>query len=171
MEKLKYCIKGKDTFVKFAESPVGTYYLNIDKRLVVFIASGNMSNEEAYEIDGFMANVGTAFQIENAKSIKFVHYAFTRLDLDKDWDPKTPVTYKIEGELNLTVSGKAGKFYADIENKRWYFEPTIKTLRNKLFDIFKESVARDATISPKVGNVLFVIEKWKEIDDDEIISN
>lgn len=171
MKKLKYCIKGKDTFVKFAESPVGTYYLNIDKRLVVFIASSNMSNEEAYEIDGFMANVGTAFQIENAKSIKFIHDTFIRLDLDKDWDPKTPVTYKIEGELKLSVSGKYGNLYADIENKRWYFEPSIKNFRDKLFNIFKESVARDARISPKIENVLVVIEKWKEINDDEIIPN
>lgn len=172
MEKtLKYCIKGKDTFAKFAESPVGTYYLNIDKRLVIFISANDMSNEDAYKVDGLMATIGTAFQIENAKSIKFIQDTFIRLDLDKDWDPKTPVTYKIEGELKLSVSGKAGKFYADIENKRWYFEPAIKTLRNKLFDIFKESIARDARISPKVGNVLFVIEKWKEIDDDEIISN
>lgn len=171
MEKLKYCIKGKDTFVKFAESPVGTYYLNIDKRLVVFIASNNMSNEEAYEIDGFMANVGTAFQIENAKSIKFIQDTFIRLDLDKDWDPKTPVTYKIEGELKLTVSGKYGNLYADIENKRWYFEPSIKNFRNKLFNIFKESVAKDARISPKIENVLVIIKNWKEIDDDEIISN
>ena len=171
MEKLKYCIKGKDTFVKFAESPVGTYYLNIDKRLVVFIASNNMSNEEAYEIDGFMANVGTAFQIENAKSIKFIQDTFIRLDLDKDWDPKTPVTYKIEGELKLTVSGKYGNLYADIENKRWYFEPSIKNFRNKLFNIFKESVAKDARISPKIENVLVIIKNWREIDDDEIISN
>ena len=171
MEKLKYCIKGKDTFVKFAESPVGTYYLNIDKRLVVFIASNNMSNEEAYEIDGFMANVGTAFQIENAKSIKFIQDTFIRLNLDKDWDPKTPVTYKIEGELKLTVSGKYGNLYADIENKRWYFEPYIKNFRNKLFNIFKESVAKDARISPKIENVLVIIKNWKEIDDDEIISN
>lgn len=171
MEKLKYCIKGKDTFVKFAESPVGTYYLNIDKRLVVFIASNNMSNEEAYEIDGFMANVGTAFQIENAKSIKFIQDTFIRLDLDKDWDPKTPVTYKIEGELKLTVSGKYGNLYADIENKRWYFEPSIKNFRNKLFNIFKESVAKDARISPKIENVLVIIKNWKEIDDNEIISN
>lgn len=171
MEKLKYCIKGKDTFVKFAESPVGTYYLNIDKRLVVFIASNNMSNEEAYEIDGFMANVGTAFQIENAKSIKFIQDTFIRLNLDKDWDPKTPVTYKIEGELKLTVSGKYGNLYADIENKRWYFEPSIKNFRNKLFNIFKESVAKDARISPKIENVLVIIKNWKEIDDDEIISN
>ena len=118
MEKLKYCIKGKDTFAKFAESPVGTYYLNIDKRLVIFIASNGMDNEEAYEIEGFMANIGTAFQIENAKSIKFIQDTFIRLNLDKDWDPKTPVTYKIEGELKLAVSSKAGKFYADIENKR-----------------------------------------------------
>lgn len=171
MEKLKYCIKGKDTFVKFAESPVGTYYLNIDKRLVVFIASNNMSNEEAYEIDGFMANVGTAFQIENAKSIKFIQDTFIRLNLDKDWDPKTPVTYKIEGELKLTVSGKYGNLYADIENKRWYFEPSIKNFRNKLFNIFKESVAKDARISPKIENVLVIIKNWKEIDDNEIISN
>ena len=171
MEKLKYCIKGKDTFVKFAESPVGTYYLNIDKRLVVFIASNNMSNEEAYEIDGFMANVGTAFQIENAKSIKFIQDTFIRLNLDKDWDPKTPVTYKIEGELKLTVSGKYGNLYADIENKRWYFEPSIKNFRNKLFNIFKESVAKDARISPKIENVLVIIKNWKEIDDNGIISD
>ena len=171
MEILKYCIKGKDTFVKFAENPVGTYYLNIDKRLVVFIASNNMSNEEAYEIDGFMANVGTAFQIENVKSIKFIQDTFIRLNLDKDWDPKTPVTYKIEGELKLTVSGKYGNLYADIENKRWYFEPSIKNFRNKLFNIFKESVAKDARISPKIENVLVIIKNWKEIDDNEIISN
>ena len=72
MEKtLKYCIKGTDTFIEFAESPAGVYYLNIDKRLVIFIASNGMDNEEAYEIEGFMANIGTAFQIENAKSIKY----------------------------------------------------------------------------------------------------
>ena len=118
-----------------------------------------------------MANVGTAFQIENAKSIKFIQDTFIRLNLDKDWDPKTPVTYKIEGELKLTVSGKYGNLYADIENKRWYFEPSIKNFRNKLFNIFKESVAKDARISPKIENVLVIIKNWKEIDDNEIISN
>ena len=60
MEKLKYCIKGKDTFAPFAESPAGTYYLNIDKRLVIFISASDMSNEDAYKVDGLMATIGAA---------------------------------------------------------------------------------------------------------------
>lgn len=172
MEKtLKYCIKGKDTFIKFAESPVGTYYLNVEKRLVIFIASVNMSNEEAYEIDDFMATVGIASRIENARRIKFIHDNYIRLDVDKDWDPETQVTYEISGELKLTVSGKDGNLYVDGENKRWYFEPSIKKLRNKLLGIFKESVRRDAETLPKVESIIFVLETWKEIEEDAIISN
>ena len=172
MEKtLKYCIKGKDTFIKFAESPVGTYYLNVEKRLVIFIASVNMSNEEAYEIDDFMATIGIASNIENARRIKFIHDNYIRLDVDKDWDPETQVTYEISGELKLTVSGKDGNLYVDGENKRWYFEPSIKKLRNKLLGIFKESVKRDAETLPKVESIIFVLETWKEIEEDAIISN
>ena len=172
MEKtLKYCIKGKDTFIKFAESPVGTYYLNVEKRLVIFIASVNMSNEEAYEIDDFMATVGIASRIENARRIKFIHDNYIRLDVDKDWDPETQVTSEISGELKLTVSGKDGNLYVDGENKRWYFEPSIKKLRNKLLGIFKESVKRDAETLPKVESIIFVLETWKEIEEDAVISN
>ena len=172
MEKtLKYCIKGKDTFIKFAESPVGTYYLNVEKRLVIFIASVNMSNEEAYEIDDFMATVGIASRIENARRIKFIHDNYIRLDVDKDWDPETQVTYEISGELKLTVSGKDGNLYVDGENKRWYFEPSIKKLRNKLFNIFKADVVWDAKALPKVESIVFVLETWKEIEEDAIISN
>ena len=77
MEKtLKYCIKGTDTFIQFAESPAGTYYLNIDKRLVIFIASGNMSNEDAYRVDGLMAVIGVASDVETAHEIKFIHDTF-----------------------------------------------------------------------------------------------
>ena len=172
MEKtLKYCIKGTDTFIPFAESPAGTYYLNIDKRLVIFIASVNMSNEEAYEIDDFMATVGIASRIENARRIKFIHDTFIRLEVDKDWDPDTPVSYEISGELKLTVSGKDGNLYVDGENKRWYFEPSIKKLRNKLLGIFKESIRRDAKAAPKIGIIVFILETWKEIREDEIISD
>ena len=172
MEKtLKYCIKGKDTFIKFAESPVGTYYLNVEKRLVIFIASVNMSNEEAYEIDDFMATVGIASRIENARRIKFIHDNYIRLEVDEPIGPETPVTYEISGELKLTVSGKDGNLYVDGENKRWYFEPSIKKLRNKLLGIFKESVRRDAETLPKVESIIFVLETWKEIEEDAIISN
>ena len=172
MEKtLKYCVKGKDTFIKFAESPVGIYYLNVEKRLVIFFSTSDMSNEEAYEVDGLMAVIGAASGVENARSIKFIHDNFILLEVDEPIGPETQITYEISGELKLTVSGKYGNFYADIENKRWYFEPSIKNFRNKLFNIFKESVAKDARISPKIENVLVVIENWKEIDDDEIISN
>ena len=172
MEKtLKYCIKGTDTFIEFAESPAGTYYLNIDKRLVIFISANDMSNEDAYRVDGLMAVIGVASDVETAREIKFIHDTFIRLEVDKDWDPETPVTYKISGELTLTVSGKAGNLYVDGENKRWYFEPSIKKLRNKLFNIFKESIRRDAEVVPKVKNVIFVLEKWKEIEEDAIISN
>ena len=172
MEKtLKYCIKGKDTFIQFAESPVGTYYLNVEKRLVIFIASVNMSNEEAYEIDDFMATVGIASRIENARRIKFIHDNYIRLEVDKDWDPDTPVTDKISGELTLAVSGKVGNLYVDGENKRWYFEPSIKKLRNKLFNIFNEGVVRDAKALPKVESIVFVLETWKEIEEDAIISD
>ena len=172
MEKtLKYCIKGTDTFIQFAESPAGTYYLNIDKRLVIFISANNMSNEDAYRVDGFMAIIGIASGVEIAREIKRIHNTFIRLEVDKDWDPDTPVTYKISGELTLTVSGKAGNLYVDGENKRWYFEPSIKKLRNKLFNIFKESIRRDAEVVPKVKSVIFVLEKWKEIEEDAIISN
>lgn len=172
MEKtLKYCVKGKDTFVWFAESPVGTYYLNNDKKLVIFIASSGMSNEDAYEIDDFMATVGMVSHIENARKIKYIHDNFVRLEVDEPIGPETQVTYEISGELRLTSFGKAGKLYVDTENKRWYFEPTIKTLRNKLFNLFKEGVARDAKISPEIVSVLIILKNWKEIREDEIISD
>lgn len=172
MEKiLKYCIKGKDTFVWFAKSPAGTYYLNVEKRLVIFIASRNMSNEEAYKIDDFMATVGIASSIENARKIRFIHDNFARLEVDEPLGLETQVTYEISGELRLTVSGKDGNLYVDAENKRWYFEPSIKKLRNKLFNIFKESVRRDAEALPKVESIVFVLETWKEIEEDAIISN
>ena len=172
MEKtLKYCIKGKDTFIEFAESPAGTYYLNIDKRLVIFIASGNMSNEEAFEVDGFMATIGVISRIEIAREIRLIHNNFIRLDVDKDWNPETPVTYEINGELKLSVSGKPGNLYIDPENKRWYFEPAIKELRDKLFDIFKEGVARDAKAERKIESILIILKTWKEIEEDAIISN
>ena len=172
MEKtLKYCIKGTDTFIEFAESPAGTYYLNIDKRLVIFISANDMSNEDAYRVDGFMAVIGIASDVETAREIKFIHDTFIRLEVDKDWDPETQVTYEISGELKLTVSGKDGNLYVDGENKRWYFEPSIKKLRNKLFNIFKESVRRDAETLPKVESIIFVLETWKEIEEDAIISN
>ena len=172
MEKtLKYCIKGTDTFIQFADSPAGVYYLNIDKRLVIFISANNMSNEDAYRVDGLMAIIRMASNVETAHEIKFIHDTFIRLEVDKDWDPDTPVTYKINGELTLTVSGKAGNLYVDAENKRWYFEPSIKKLRNKLFDIFKESIMRDAEAVPKIRSVIFVLEKWEEIKEDEIISD
>ena len=172
MEKtLKYCIKGTDTFIQFAESPAGTYYLNIDKRLVIFISANDMSNEDAYRVDGLMAVIGIASDVETAREIKFIHDTFIRLEVDKDWDPETEVTYEISGELKLTVSGKDGNLYVDGENKRWYFEPSIKKLRNKLLGIFKESVRRDAETLPKVESIIFVLEKWKEIEEDAIISN
>ena len=170
-EKLKYCIKGTDTFVQFAESPAGTYYLNVDKRLVIFIASVDMNTENAYNVDGFMAIIGAASNVENAREIKFIHDTFILLDVDKDWDPDTPVTYKISGELTLAVSDKAGNLYVDCENKRWYFEPSIKKLRNKLFNIFKEGVVRDAKALSKVESIVFVLETWKEIEENEIISD
>ena len=172
MEKtLKYCIKGTDTFIPFAESPAGTYYLNIDKKLVIFISSNDMSNEDAYNIDEIMATISVASGVEIAREIKRIHNTFIRLDVDKDWDPDTPVTYKISGELTLTVSGKAGNLYVDAENKRWYFEPSIKKLRNKLLGIFKESIRRDAKAAPKIGIIVFILETWKEIREDEIISD
>lgn len=172
MEKtLKYCVKGKDTFIQFAESPAGTYYLNIDKKLVIFISANDMSNEDAYIVDGLMAIISAASSIEIAREIKRIHDTFIRLDVDKDWDPETPVTYEISGELRLTSFGKAGKLYVDVENKRWYFEPTIKTLRNKLFNLFKEGVARDAKISPEIVSILIILKNWKEIREDEIISD
>ena len=172
MEKtLKYCIKGTDTFIQFAESPAGTYYLNIDKRLVIFISANNMSNEDAYIVDGLMATISIASGVEIAREIKRIHNTFIRLEVDKDWDPDTPVTYKISGELTLTVSGKAGNLYVDGENKRWYFEPSIKKLRNKLFNIFKEGVVRDAKALPKVESIVFVLETWKEIEENAIISD
>ena len=172
MEKiLKYCIKGKDTFVRFAESPAGTYYLNVEKRLVIFIAFGNMSNEKAYEVDDFMATVGIASHIENARKIKFIHDNYVRLEIDEPLGLETQVTYEISGELRLTVSGKDGNLYVDAENKRWYFEPSIKKLRNKLLGIFKESVRKDAKVLPKVDSIVFVLETWKEIEEDAIISN
>lgn len=172
MEKtLKYCIKGTDTFIEFAESPAGTYYLNIDKKLVIFIASVDMSNEDAYNVDGFMAIIGAASNVENAREIKRIHNTFIRLDVDKDWDPDTPVTYKIEGEMVPVVSGKPGTLYIDMEHRRWYFKPTIKTLRNKLFNILKENIARDAKFSKRVASVLIILETWKEIREDEIISD
>ena len=172
MEKtLKYCIKGTDTFIEFAESPAGVYYLNIDKRLVIFISANDMSNEDAYRVDGLMAIIGMASNVETAHEIKFIHDTFIRLEVDKDWDPDTPVTYEISGELTLTVSGKAGNLYVDGENKRWYFEPSIKKLRDKLLGILKESVRRDAETLPKVESIIFVLKTWKEIREDEIISN
>ena len=172
MEKtLKYCIKGTDTFIEFAESPAGTYYLNIDKKLVIFISANDISNEDAYNIDEIMATISVASGVEIAREIKRIHNTFIRLEVDKDWDPDTPVTYKISGELTLTVSGKAGNLYVDGENKRWYFEPSIKKLRNKLLGIFKESVRRDAETLPKVESIIFVLKTWKEIREDEIISD
>ena len=172
MEKtLKYCIKGTDTFIEFAESPAGTYYLNIDKKLVIFISANDISNEDAYNIDEIMATISVASGVEIAREIKRIHNTFIRLDVDKDWDPDTPVTYKISGELTLTVSGKTGNLYVDAENKRWYFEPSIKKLRNKLFNIFKEGVVRDAKALPKVESIVFVLETWKEIEEDAIISD
>ena len=172
MEKtLKYCIKGTDTFIEFAESPAGTYYLNIDKKLVIFISANDISNEDAYNIDEIMATISVASGVEIAREIKCIHNTFIRLEVDKDWDPDTPVTYKINGELTLTVSGKTGNLYVDAENKRWYFEPSIKKLRNKLFNIFKEGVVRDAKALPKVESIVFVLETWKEIEEDAIISD
>ena len=172
MEKtLKYCIKGTDTFIEFAESPAGTYYLNIDKRLVIFISANNMSNEDAYRVDGLMAVIGIASDVETAREIKFIHDTFIRLEVDKDWDPNTPVSYEISGELRLMAFGKAGNLNVDSENKRRYFEPSIKKLRNKLLGIFKESVRRDAETLPKVESIIFVLETWKEIEEDAIISN
>lgn len=170
-EKLKYCIKGTDTFIPFAESPAGTYYLNIDKKLVIFISANDISNEDAYNIDGIMAIISIASNVEIAREIKRIHDTFIRIDVDKDWDPDTPVTYKIEGEMVPVVSGKPGTLYIDMENKRWYFKPTIKTLRNKLLNLFKESIARDAKISPKIRSILIVLETWEEIGEDEIISD
>ena len=172
MEKtLKYCIKGTDTFIEFAESPAGTYYLNIDKKLVIFISSNDMSNEDAYIVDGLMATISVASGVEIAREIKRIHNTFIRLDVDKDWDPDTPVTYEIEGELKFIVSGKPGTLYIDMEHRRWYFKPAIKTLRNKLLNILKESIARDAKFSKKVASVLIILETWKEIREDEIISD
>lgn len=172
MEKtLKYCIKGIDTFIPFAESPAGTYYLNIDKKLVIFISANDMSNEDAYIVDGLMATISVASGVEIAREIKHIHDTFIRLDVDKDWDPDTPVTYKIEGEMVPVVSGKPGTLYIDMENKRWYFKPAIKTLRNKLLNILKESIARDAKFSKRVANVLIILETWEEIEDNAIISD
>ena len=172
MEKtLKYCIKGKDTFVQFAESPVGTYYLNVEKRLVIFISTNDMSDEEAYKIDDFIATIGIVSNIENARRIKFIHDNYIRLEVDEPIGPETQVAYEISGELRLTVSGKYGNLYVDAENKRWYFEPSIKKLRNKLFDIFKESIMRDAEAVPKIRSIIFVLKTWKEIREDEIISD
>ena len=172
MEKtLKYCIKGTDTFIQFAESPAGVYYLNIDKRLVIFISANDMSNEDAYRVDGLMAVIGIASDVETAREIKRIHDMFIRLDVDKDWDPNTPVTYEISGEMEIIVSGTPGALYVDMENSRWYFKPAIKPLRNELLDLLKESIARDAKISPKIRSILIVLETWKEIDDDEIISD
>ena len=170
-EKLKYCIKGTDTFIPFAESPVGTYYLNVEKRLVIFISTNDMSNEEAYKIDDFIATIGIASNIENARRIKFIHDNYIRLEVDEPIGPETQVAYEISGELRLTVSGKYGNLYVDAENKRWYFEPSIKKLRNKLLGIFKESVRRDAKTLPKVESIIFVLKTWKEIREDEIISD
>ena len=172
MEKtLKYCIKGTDTFIPFAESPAGTYYLNIDKKLVIFISANDISNEDAYNIDGIMATISVASNVEIAREIKRIHNTFIRLDVDKDWDPDTPVTYEIEGELKFIVSGKPGTLYIDMEHRRWYFKPAIKTLRNKLLNILKESIARDAKFSKRVASVLIILETWKEIREDEIISD
>ena len=170
-EKLKYCIKGTDTFIPFAESPAGTYYLNIDKKLVIFISSNDMSNEDAYIVDGLMATISVASGVEIAREIKRIHNTFIRLDVDKDWDPETPVTYEIAGELKFIVSGKPGTLYIDMEHRRWYFKPAIKTLRNKLLNILKENIARDAKFSKKVASVLIILETWKEIREDEIISD
>ena len=170
-EKLKYCIKGTDTFIPFAESPAGTYYLNIDKKLVIFISANDMSNEDAYIVDGLMATISAASGVEIAREIKRIHNTFIRLDVDKDWDPDTPVTYEIEGELKFIVSGKPGTLYIDMEHRRWYFKPAIKTLRNKLLNILKESIARDAKFSKRVESVLIILETWKEIREDEIISD
>ena len=172
MEKtLKYCIKGTDTFIEFAESPAGTYYLNIDKKLVIFISSNDISNEDAYIVDGLMATISAASGVEIAREIKCIHNTFTRLDVGKDWDPDTPVTYEIEGELKFIVSGKPGTLYIDMEHRRWYFKPAIKTLRNKLLNILKENIARDAKFSKRVASVLIILETWKEIREDEIISD
>lgn len=172
MEKtLKYCIKGTDTFIEFAESPAGTYYVNIDKKLVIFISANDMSNEDAYIVDGLMAVISAASNVEIAREIKRIHDTFIRLDVDKDWDPDTPVIYKIEGEMVPVVSGKPGTLYIDMEHRRWYFKPAIKTLRNKLLNILKENIARDAKFSKRVASVLIVLETWKEIEEDEIISD
>ena len=172
MEKtLKYCIKGTDTFIQFAESPAGVYYLNVDKRLVIFISANDMSNEDAYRVDGLMAIIGIASDVETAHEIKFIHDTFIRLEVDKDWDPDTPVTYKIEGEMVPVVSGKPGTLYIDMENSRWYFKPAVKTLRNKLLNILKENIARDAKFSKRVASVLVVLKTWEEIGEDEIISD
>lgn len=172
MEKtLKYCIKGIDTFIPFAESPAGTYYLNIDKKLVIFISANDMSNEDAYIVDGLMAVISAASGMEIAREIKRIHNTFIRLDVDKDWDPDTPVTYEIEGEMVPVVSGKPGTLYIDMEHKRWYFKPAIKTLRNKLLNILKENIARDAKISSKIRSILVVLETWEEIEDNAIISD
>ena len=172
MEKtLKYCIKGTDTFIEFAESPAGTYYLNIDKKLVIFISANDISNEDAYNIDGIMAIISIASNVEIVREIKRIHDTFIRLDVDKDWDPDTPVTYKIEGEMVPVVSGKPGTLYIDMEHRRWYFKPAIKTLRNKLLNILKENIARDAKFSKRVESVLIILETWKEIREDEIISD
>ena len=172
MEKtLKYCIKGTDTFIPFAESPAGTYYLNIDKKLVIFISANDISNEDAYNIDEIMATISVASGVEIAREIKCIHNTFIRLDVDKDWDPDTPVTYEIEGELKFIVSGKPGTLYIDMEHRRWYFKPAIKTLRNKLLNILKENIARDAKFSKRVASVLIILETWKEIEEDEIISD
>lgn len=170
-EKLKYCIKGTDTFIEFAESPAGTYYVNIDKKLVIFISDNDMSNEDAYIVDGLMAVISAASNVEIAREIKRIHDTFIRLDVDKDWDPDTPVTYKIEGEMVPIVSGKPGTLYIDMENRRWYFKPTIKTLRNKLLNLLKEGIARHAKISSRIKSILVVLETWKEIEEDEIISD
>ena len=172
MEKiLKYCIKGKDTFIQFAESPVGIYYLNVEKRLVIFVSANDMSNEDAYKVDGLMATIGMASGVENARNIKFIHDNFIRLEVDENWDPTNPTTYKVDGELELVVSGDPGVLYVDTENRRWYFKPSIKSFRNKLFDIFKKCIAADAENSEKIESILIVLETWKEISDDEIIPN
>ena len=172
MEKtLKYCIKGTDTFIEFAESPAGTYYLNIDKKLVIFISANDISNEDAYNIDEIMATISVASGVEIAREIKFIHNTFTRLDVGKDFVPDIPVTYEIEGELKFIVSGKPGTLYIDMEHRRWYFKPAIKTLRNKLLNILKENIARDAKFSKRVASVLIILETWKEIREDEIISD
>ena len=172
MEKtLKYCIKGTDTFIQFADSPAGVYYLNIDKRLVIFISANDMSNEDAYRVDGLMAVIGIASDVEIAREIKFIHDTFIRLEVDKDWDPDTPVTYKISGELKLSAFGKSGNLYIDLENKRWYFKPSIKELRDKLFNIFKEGIIRDAKTERRIESILIVLETWKEIEEDAIISD